>query len=125
MTRRGKTDEAVVSSEVAGKLGQLLETEASLDAMLEETKQQAREIVDAARREADDRIRRFESHIENEHRQLGERIERERDQTIESIRREAEFETSRLDELDDEQLRRLAEHVVEFLLDRSEGEGSL
>ena len=116
MVRRGKTDAVVASSEVAGKLGRLLETEATLEVMLEETKQQARAIVDAARREAGAEIRRSESHLQNEHRQLRERIERERDQTIESIRREAGLETSRLEELDDEQLRYLAEHVVGFLL---------
>jgi F0F1-type ATP synthase membrane subunit b/b' len=124
MARRRKIDAAVASSEVVGKLGRLLETEAMLEAMLKEAKQQAREIVDTARREADAEIRRCESHLEHEHRQLRERIEREREQTIESIRREAGLETSRLEELDDEQLRRLAQHVVDFVLGGSERGGS-
>jgi len=120
MTRRARADEAVASSEAAGKLGRLLQTEAMLEAMLEETKQQARAIVDTARREADAQVRRWELHLENEHRQLRERIEQGRDQTIESIRREAELETSRIQELGDEQFGCLAQHVVDFLLGRSE-----
>lgn len=119
MTRRGKTDVTEASSEVAGKLGRLLQTEATLEAMLDETKQQAQEIVDTARRVADAQVRRFESHLENEHRQLRERIERERDQTIASIRHEAELETRRLAELNDERLLQLAQHVVAVLLKRS------
>ena len=116
MKRREKADRNVAGSEVAGKLGRLLQTEATLEAMLSETKQQAREIVESARREADSRIRGLELHLESEHRQLRERIERERDQTIASIRREAEVETRRLADLDDDRLRRLAQHVVDVLL---------
>lgn len=122
MTRRGKSDATIESSEVARKLDRLLQTEASLDAMLEDTKREAREIVGAAQREAEDQIRGFESHLENEHWQLRKRIEQERDRTIESIRREAASETDHLEELDHEQLRSLAQRVVDFLLGRSEPE---
>jgi len=123
MTRHGKADSTVASTEVVGKLGRLLQTEAALEAMLHQTKQQAQEIVDTARREADAQVRRFESHVESEHRQLRERIERGRDQTIASIRHEAELETRRLSDVDEERLRRLAQHVVDILLGRSEGGG--
>ncbi len=121
MTRREKADQTAASSEVAGKLGRLLQTEAGLEAMLDETKQQAREIVESARRDADARIDGLETQLRNEHRQLRERIERERDQEIASIRREAEVETRRIADLDEDQLHRLAQHVVDVLLSRFAG----
>lgn len=119
MTRREKADQTAASSEVAGKLGRLLQTEAGLEAMLDETKQQAREIVESARRDAEAKIRGLEAQLENEHRQLRERIERERDQMIASVRSEAELKTRRLGDLDDRRLRELAQHVVDVLVSRS------
>ncbi len=120
MRRRGKADPALARSEAVGKLGGLLQTEATLEAMLDEAKQQARKIVDTAREEAAAQLRRFESHLENEHRQLRERIERERDETIASIRQQAELETRRLADLDDDRIHGLAHHVLDLLLKRLE-----
>lgn len=122
MTRRKKADAIVSSSEVAGKLGRLLQTETDLEAMLDEARQQAKKIVDTARQEADAQIHAFEARLDNERQQLHERIEQERDQTIASIRDEAELETRRLAALDDNQLRRIAQDVVDLLLTRFDGE---
>jgi F0F1-type ATP synthase membrane subunit b/b' len=116
MTWREKADQTADSTEAAGKLGRLLQTEATLEAMLKETKQQAQAIIETARRDAEARIRGLESHLANEHHQLRERIERERDQTIASIREEAEVETQRLTDLDDQRLRQLAQQVVDVLV---------
>ncbi len=121
MTRRKKTDAIVASSEVAGKLGRLLQTEVELEAMLDEARQQAKQIVETAQQEADAQIHAFEAHLESEHQQLRERIEQERDQTIASIRHEAELETRRLADLNDDRLRRIAQDVVDVLLTRSAG----
>lgn len=122
--REKKADATSTSSDVVGKLGRLLETEASLEAMLKGAKQQAQQLVDDAQRKADEQIRGFELHLESEHRRLRETIAQEREQTIQSIRREAHLETARLQAINDEQLRQLAEHVVAFLLDPFEREES-
>jgi len=119
MTRRRKTDEALAGSEVVEKLDRLLRTETMLEAMLDETRQEALKVVEAARKEAEVRVRRFEANLESEHRELRERIEQEVEEAIRAIKSEADAETARLEQTDDQSVDRLARHVVDSLIGSS------
>ena len=119
MARRRKTDEALAGSEVVEKLGRLLRTETMLEAMLDETRQEALKVVEAARKEAEVRVRRFEANLESEHRELRERIEQEVEEAIRAIKSEADAETARLEQTDDQSVDRLARHVVDLLIGSS------
>jgi vacuolar-type H+-ATPase subunit H len=111
-----RADETRGSAEAHGRLVRLLETERELDAMLEETRRRAAELIDAARARAKASLERFEAGLDAENNALGERIARERDRTIDSIRREAQRETARLNDLDDATIDALARFVVELVV---------
>ena len=95
-----------------GKLSRLLETETELDAMLQQTRRDAAELIESARAEAEDRIRRFESKLEAEDLELRDRIASERDEAIAAIRSESTRAGAKLDGLDDQQIDELAHYVV-------------
>ena len=95
-----------------GKLSRLLETETELDAMLQQTRRDAAELIESARAEAEDRIRRFESKLEAEDLELRDRIASERDEAIAAIRSESTRAGAKLDGLADQQIDELAHYVV-------------
>lgn len=95
-----------------GKLSRLLDTETELDAMLRETKREASELVQAARAEAEDRIRRFEAELSAADTALRERIGVERDEAVAAIRAEAKRAVEQLEALDERHISELAQHVV-------------
>ena len=123
MAKKGKDDSRRDTSEATTKLSRLLETEIELEAMLKATRQEAKELVEAAQVAADDRVKQFESRLEREHVTLRDRVARERDHTIVSIQEQSRQETTRLDELDDAKLTELADHVVDLLLGRPDSRG--
>ena len=110
-------------SEATTKLSRLLETEIELEAMLKGTRQEAKELVEAAQVAADDRVKQFESQLEREHVTLRERVARERDDTIASIQEQCLQETTRLDELDDAKITELADYVIDLLVGRPDSRG--
>lgn len=118
-----EADDTPSSAEAHGRLVRLLETERQLDAMLEETRRRAAEMVGAARAQAKASLERFEAGLEAENKSLGERIARERDRSIDSIRREAERETGRLNDLDDTKIEALARFVVGLVVGEFESGG--
>jgi hypothetical protein len=118
---RGKHD----TSEATTKLSRLLETEIELEAMLKDTRREAKELVEAAQKAADGRIRALELQLEGEDGALRERVARERDQTIGSIQERSRQEATRLDELDDAKITELAHHVVDLLIGRPNSRGPL
>jgi vacuolar-type H+-ATPase subunit H len=118
-----RADDTRASADAHGRLVRLLETERELDAMLEETRRKAAELIEAARTEAKKSLERFEAGLEAENNSLGERIARERDRTIDSIRREAERETTRLNDLDNATIKALARFVVELVVGEFESGG--
>ena len=85
MAAKRKDDSKHDTSEATTKLSRLLETEIELEAMLKDTKQEAKELVEAAQVAADDRVRQLEFQLEGEGSELRARIARERDHTIDSI----------------------------------------
>ena len=95
-----------------GKLSRLLETETELDAMLQQTRRDAAELIESARAEAEDRIRRFESKLDAEDLELRDRIASERDEAIAAIRSESTRAGAKLDGLADQQIDELAHYVV-------------
>ena len=111
------------TSEATTKLSRLLETEIELEAMLKDTRQEAKELVEAAQVAADDRVRQLEFQLEGEDSELRERIARERDHTIASIQEQSRQETARLDELDDAKITELADHVIDLLVGRPDSRG--
>ena len=110
--------------EAKTKLHRLLETEAQLEALLESTRQEAKELVEAAENAASDRIKRFELQLEGEEAELKGRIARDRDATIDAIQKEARRETKRLDDLDDAKVMELARHVIDLLVGVPDARGS-
>ena len=118
MVASRKADSGHDISEAMSKLGRLLETEDELEAMLEVTERDARELVEAARMTADARLRQLELQLEDESRRLRERVARDRDVAIELIQEEARQETKRFDELDDAEITMLARHVVALLVEQ-------
>jgi len=110
-------------SEATTKLSRLLETEIELEAMLKGTRQEAKELIEAAQVAADDRVEQFESQLEREHVTLRERVARERDDTIASIQEQCLQETTRLDELDDAKITELADYVIDLLVGRPDSRG--
>lgn len=123
MAAKRKDDSDHDGTEATTKLSRLLETEVQLEAMLKGARREAKDLVDAARAAADDRVRQFESQLEGEDAELRERVARERDNAIAAIREESRQETKRLDELDDTKLSGLARHVVDLLVGRSDSRG--
>ena len=111
------------SSEATTKLSHLLETEIELEAMLKDTRQEAKELVEAAQVAADDRVGQLEFQLQREGSELRERIARERDHTIGSIQERSRQETQRLDELDDAKITELARHVVDLLVGQPDSRG--
>ena len=123
MASKKKDRSSQEPSEATTKLSRLLETEIELEAMLKGARQEAKELVEAARVAADDRVKEFEAQLESEHSVLRERVARERDQTIASIQEESGQETTRLDELDDAKITELAHHVIDLLVGRPDSRG--
>jgi hypothetical protein len=118
MATKRKDDSQQDTSEATSKLSRLLETEIELEAMLKDTRQKAKELVEAATVAADDRVKQFELQLEGEDGELRERVALERAHSITSIRARSRLETKRLDELDDAKLTELAHHVVDLLVGR-------
>jgi vacuolar-type H+-ATPase subunit H len=110
-------------SEATTKLSRLLETEIELEAMLKVARQEAKQLIEAAKLAADDRVRQFEVQLEREDDELRERVARERDRAIDSIRERSRQDTKRLDELDDAKIAELAHHVIDLLVGRPERRG--
>ena len=111
-------------ADAKSKLSRLLETEVELEAMLKETRREAKQLVELAEASAENLVQRFDSQLEAEEAAVRDRIARERDKTIDSIREEARQETERLDGLDDATVKVLAMHVVDLLLGRPDSGGS-
>ncbi len=95
-----------------GKLSRLLDTETELDAMLQEAKRGAAELIEAARTEAEDRILRFEMELESAELELRDQVARERDDAIAAIRAETMRAAESLDALDGERIAELAQYVL-------------
>ena len=123
MATRKKDDSRHETSEATTKLSRLLETEIELEAMLKDTRQEAKELVEAARKVADDRVKQFEVRLEEEGGELQKRVAHERDRTIDLIQAQSRQETERLDELDDAKITELARHVVDLLVGRPDAGG--
>ena len=123
MAPKRKDDSGHDASEATTKLSRLLETELELEAMLQDTRQEAKELVEAAQKVADGRVRQFEVQLDGEERDLRRRVARERDLAIDSIQEQSRRETERLDELDDAKLAELARHVVDLLVGRPDSRG--
>ncbi|MBW2375235.1 MAG: hypothetical protein JRF55_04465 [Deltaproteobacteria bacterium] len=123
MATKRKDDSQQDTSEATSKLSRLLETEIELEAMLKDTRQKAKELVEAATVAADDRVKQFELQLEGEDGELRERVALERAHSITSIRERSRLETKRLDELDDAKLTELAHHVVDLLVGRPDSGG--
>jgi vacuolar-type H+-ATPase subunit H len=123
MAAKKKDDSKHDASEATTKLSRLLETEIELEAILKDARQEAKELVEAARKVADDRVRQFEVRLEGEAGELRQRVARERDRTVESIQEQSRQETERLDELDDAKIADLARHVVDLLVGRPDAGG--
>ena len=111
------------SSEATTKLSHLLETEIELEAMLKATRQEAKQLVEAAKLAADDRVRQFEVELKREDDELRERVAREGNRAIDSIQEQSRQETKRLDELDDAKITELARHVIDLLVGRTDSRG--
>ena len=123
MAAQGKDDSKHDTSEATTRLSRLLETEIELEAMLKDTMQEAKELVEAAQVAADDRVRQLEFQLEGEDSELRERIARERDHAIDSIQERSRQETQQLDDLDDAKITELARHVVDLLIGRPDSRG--
>ena len=123
MAAKRKDDSKHDTSEATTKLSRLLETEIELEAMLKDTRQEAKELVEAAQVAADDRVRQLEFQLEGEDSELRERIARERDHTSDSIQERSRQETQQLDDLDDAKITELARHVVDLLIGRPDSRG--
>lgn len=106
------------------RLKQLLETEAELDALLASAKQRAQQLVDDARVEAEERVRRHEEELQSLEGELRTKLHAQREREIESIRSEAAREAEALDETSDERLDELARYVVSRLIGGHLGGGS-
>ena len=111
------------SSEATTKLSHLLETEIELEAMLKATRQEAKQLVEAAKLAADDRVRQFEVELKREDDELRERVAREGNRAIDSIQEQSRQETKRLDDLDDAKITELARHVIDLLVGRTDSRG--
>ena len=123
MATKRRDDSQQDTSEATSKLSRLLETEIELEAMLKDTRQKAKELVEAAKVAADDRVKQFELQLEGEDGELRERVALERAHSITSIRERSRLETKRLDELVDAKLTELAHHVVDLLVGRPDSGG--
>ena len=123
MATKRKDDSQQGASEATTKLSRLLETEIELETMLKDARQEAKELVEAAKVAADDRVKQFELQLEGEDGELRERVALERAHSITSIRERSRLETKRLDELDDAKLTELAHHVVDLLVGRPDSGG--
>ncbi len=116
MAAKRKEDRKRRISQATTKLSHLLRTEDELESMLATARQEAKELIDAARLSADERVRQFQSQLQTEDAVLEKRVARERDEAIVSIRNEAKSETERLDEIDDAKVAELAQHVIDLMM---------
>ncbi|MDH3818694.1 MAG: hypothetical protein OES21_08760 [Myxococcales bacterium] len=123
MAAKRKGDSDHETSEATTRLSHLLETEVELEAMLKATRQEAQQLIEAAKLAADDRLRQFEVQLKREDDELRERIARERDQAIDAIREQSRQETKFLGELDDAEITELARYVIDLLVGRPESRG--
>lgn len=123
MAAKRKGDSDHETSEATTRLSHLLETEIELEAMLKATRQEAQQLIEAAKLAADDHVRQFEAQLKGEDDALRERIARERDRAIDAIHEQSRQETKFLDELDDAKITELARHVIDLLVGRPESRG--
>ena len=123
MAAKRKGDSDHETSEATTRLSHLLETEVELEAMLKATRQEAQQLIEAAKLAADDHVRQFEVQLKGEDDALRERIAGERDQAIAEIQELARQETKFLDDLDDTRITELARHVIDLLVGRPESRG--
>ena len=123
MASKRKGDGDHEASEATTRLSHLLETEIELEAMLKATRQEAQQLIEAAKLAADDHVRQFEVQLKGEDDALRERIAGERDQAIAEIQELARQETKFLDDLDDARITELARHVIDLLVGRPESRG--
>lgn len=110
-------------SKAEDKLARLLETERDLDRMLEDARRRAAELVETARAESARRMRDLESKLEAEQESMRAEIARERDEEIASIGEEADAEAQKLEELSEDAIGALADHVVRLLIGGEEQGG--
>ena len=101
---------------MADRLKRLLETETELDALLEETKQRAEKLVETARADAEERVRRHEHGLQLEEESLRQRLVDERNRMVADVRSQAALEVQRLDGLPEETILELAQHIVARLI---------
>lgn len=118
MKQGWKHDEVSPDIETIGRLDRLLRTETELEAMIEQAKREAEDILAAAKTNAAEDVRHYEAQLEQERRNLRLRIDREADDTIRKIRSGAQEECARLEQLDGETIDRLARRVVDHLIAR-------
>jgi len=123
MAAKRKGDSDRETSEATTRLSHLLETELELEAMLKATRQEAQQLIEAAKLAADDHVRQFEYQLKGEDDALRGRIARERDQAIDAIQEQSRKETKFLNELDDAKITELARHVIDLLVGRPESRG--
>jgi vacuolar-type H+-ATPase subunit H len=109
---------------MAEGLKRLLKTEAELDALLESTKKRAAELVEAARAEAERRVRSHEQELQKKQSALQVRLDAECESSIQEVTSEAAREVERLDGLSKHTIDELARHVVEKLVRAPRGGGS-
>ena len=116
-------DSKGTASHTEDKLARLLETERELEEMLMETKREAAELVETARALAQRRVGQLESRLEAEKASIRTQIARERDEQVASIKAAAKAQTARLDDLSDDVISTLADHVVRLLVGTEEPGG--
>ena len=124
MAAKRSDDGERADADAKSKLSRLLETEVELEAMLKETRREAKQLVQLAEASAENLVQRFDSQLEAEEATVRDRIARERDKTIASIREDARQETERRDGLDDDTVKVLAMLVVDLRLGRPDSGGS-
>lgn len=123
MSSKRKSKSEPQASEAQGKLSRLIETEQELDAMITETRKRAAALLESAKSQADERIRRCDLQLEAADRALRDEVAAQRDQAVASIREAAQREAASLEELDETSVTELARHVVQLLVEGLESGG--
>lgn len=124
MKRQRKTQGEPDGSGAQKKLSRLLATESELETMLAQTRVEAAQIVEDARKEAEGRLARFDTSLEAETAALHARIEQEREEAVTSIEADAERRIARLNQLSETSVAELAHHVLSLLIGEPEKAGS-
>ena len=87
------------------------------------TKREAAELMETARVHAQRRVEQLESRLEAEKESIRAQIVRECDEEVASIKEAAEAQTARLDDLSNDTISALADHVVRLLVGTEEPGG--